>query len=117
MKKKKSDKTKVEIKKETDTENKKFSVLKNPDGLKGFSSFSKIEKKWQKKWEENKTFEANVDKKKKKFFFTTPYPYISGSLHLGHGRAVIESDVYCRYRRMKGENVLFPMAFHITGTP
>jgi leucyl-tRNA synthetase len=79
--------------------------------------FNKLEDKWQKKWDKEKAFEASVDKKKKKFFFTTPYPYISGSLHLGHGRAVTESDIYCRYLRMKGFNVLYPMAFHITGTP
>ena len=79
--------------------------------------FQAIEKKWQKKWEEKKIFEVEVDKKKKKYFLTTPYPYISGSLHLGHGRAVIESDIIARYMRMKGANVLFPMAFHISGMP
>jgi len=78
--------------------------------------FSKIEKKWQKKWEKEKVFEVVPDKRDK-FFFSTPYPYISGSLHLGHGRAVIEGDILCRYKRMTGFNVLYPMAFHITGTP
>lgn len=77
----------------------------------------KIEEKWQRKWKKAEVFQPKVDKKRKKFFFTTPYPYISGSLHIGHGRAVIESDVYCRYKRMKGFNVLYPLAFHITGTP
>lgn len=80
-------------------------------------NFQTIEKKWQKRWIEKKTFNSEVDNKKKKFFFTTPYPYISGSLHIGHGRAVTESDIYSRYKRMAGFNVLFPMAFHITGTP
>ncbi len=80
-------------------------------------NFQKIEDKWQKRWEEKKVFNAQVDKKKDKFFFTTPYPYISGSLHIGHGRAVIESDIYTRFKRMQGFNVLYPMAFHITGTP
>lgn len=79
--------------------------------------FSRIEKKWQKKWEEKRIFEADEDKKKKKFFITTPYPYISGSLHLGHGRVAMETDIYSRYKRMKGFNVLYPMSFHITGTP
>ena len=94
------------------------------DGMKELESsekkeidFSAVERKWQEKWEEGKVFESEVDSKKKKFFFTTPYPYISGSLHLGHGRAVTESDIYCRYMRMKGFNVLYPMGFHITGTP
>jgi leucyl-tRNA synthetase len=76
----------------------------------------KIEAKWQKKWKEHKAFEPRPDSRNK-FFFTTPYPYISGSLHIGHGRAVTESDIYVRYMRMKGRNVLYPLAFHITGTP
>src|SRR3989338_4190739 len=79
-------------------------------------NLKQIESKWQKAWEENKIFEAKPGKNKK-FFFTTPYPYISGSLHVGHGRAVTESDILCRYKRMVGFNVLFPMAFHISGTP
>ena len=78
--------------------------------------FHAIEEKWQCVWEKAKAFEAKPDKRKK-FFFTTPYPYISGSLHLGHGRAAIESDIYCRYMRMNGYNVLYPLSFHITGTP
>ncbi|MEE9406314.1 MAG: leucine--tRNA ligase, partial [Candidatus Aenigmarchaeota archaeon] len=79
--------------------------------------YREIEGKWQKMWAEKRIFEPKVDKNRKKFFFTTPYPYISGSLHIGHGRAVTESDIYCRYMRMKGYNVLYPLAFHITGTP
>src|SRR3989338_6950803 len=79
-------------------------------------NFAAIEKKWQAAWEKAKVFEAKPDQRKK-LFFTTPYPYISGSLHLGHGRAGIESDMYCRYMRMDGYNVLYPLAFHITGTP
>ena len=85
-------------------------------GMKGIN-FKQIEKKWQKEWAEKKAFEAETDKKKKKFFFTTPYPYISGSLHIGQGRAITESDIYCRFMRMNGFNVLFPMAFHISGMP
>lgn len=79
--------------------------------------FKKIEKKWQERWKEAGIFIPKVEKRRKKFFFTTPYPYISGSLHIGHGRAVTESDIYVRYMRMKGYNVLYPLAFHITGTP
>jgi len=79
--------------------------------------FRKTEEKWQKRWREERIFEPKIDRGKKKFFFTTPYPYISGSLHIGHGRAVTESDIYVRYMRMKGFNVLYPLAFHITGTP
>ncbi|NIO23115.1 MAG: leucine--tRNA ligase [Candidatus Aenigmarchaeota archaeon] len=82
-----------------------------------YADLKRIERKWQNKWKDRKAFEPEIDKKRRKFFFTTPYPYISGSLHIGHGRAVTESDIYVRYKRMKGLNVLYPLAFHITGTP
>lgn len=78
--------------------------------------FSKIEKKWQDAWDKSKVFQAEPNKEKK-FFITTPYPYISGSLHIGHGRAVTETDVFSRFKRMNGFNVLYPLSFHITGTP
>ena len=77
----------------------------------------KIEKKWQDRWEQAKIFEANPDPNKKKIFITSPYPYASGTLHIGHGRSFINGDVFARYYRTKGYNVLYPMAFHITGTP
>ena len=76
-----------------------------------------IEKKWQDKWEKAKIFEANPDPDKKKFFITSPYPYASGTLHIGHGRSFVNGDIFARYYRAKGYNVLYPMAFHITGTP
>lgn len=76
----------------------------------------KIEEKWQKKWAKEKIFEAKPDERKK-FFITVPYPYVSGPYHIGHGRSYVCGDIFARYRRLKGYNVLFPMAFHITGTP
>ena len=76
-----------------------------------------IEKKWQDKWEEAKIFEANPDISRSKIFFTSPYPYASGTLHIGHGRSFVNGDIFARYYRAKGYNVLYPMAFHITGTP
>ncbi len=76
-----------------------------------------IEKKWQDRWEQAKIFEANPDPQKQKFFITSPYPYASGPSHIGHGRSFINGDVFARYYRAKGYNVLYPMAFHITGTP
>ncbi|MFZ3077008.1 MAG: leucine--tRNA ligase [Candidatus Aenigmatarchaeota archaeon] len=79
--------------------------------------FKKIEKKWQKKWEEAKTFEAEPDGKREKFFIAVPYPYVSGPLHIGHGRSFTCGDIFARFKRLKGFNVLFPIAFHITGTP
>ena len=76
-----------------------------------------IEKKWQDRWSEGKIFEATPDREKKKIFITSPYPYPTGPLHIGHGRSFINGDIFARYYRAKGYNVLYPMAFHITGTP
>jgi len=78
--------------------------------------FSIIEKKWQDKWEKAKCFEANPDKKQK-FFVNFPYPYINAYLHLGHAFSSIRVDVFARYKRMRGFNVLFPQGWHCTGTP
>lgn len=79
--------------------------------------FRKIEKKWQEKWEKAKIFEGNPNPKKKKYFLTVPYPYASGPMHVGHGRSYVLSDITVRFLRMQGINVLWPMAWHITGTP
>ncbi|MFX0037039.1 MAG: leucine--tRNA ligase [Candidatus Hermodarchaeota archaeon] len=76
-----------------------------------------LEKKWQDKWQRARIFEANPDSNKEKIFITSPYPYASGTLHIGHGRSFINGDIFARYYRAKGYNVLYPMAFHITGTP
>ncbi|OYT34484.1 MAG: leucine--tRNA ligase [Candidatus Aenigmarchaeota archaeon ex4484_52] len=79
--------------------------------------FRDIEKKWQQKWKQSKIFEANPKNQKTKFFITSPYPYANGPYHIGHGRSYVCSDVFARIKRMQGFNVLYPMAFHITGTP
>ncbi len=79
-------------------------------------SAHEIEAKWQRIWEENGVFEADPDSRKK-FFITIPYPYLNGNLHAGHTRTFTIGDAIARYHRMLGENVLFPMAFHATGTP
>jgi leucyl-tRNA synthetase len=76
-----------------------------------------IEEKWQKRWEEAKIFEANPDPSKPKFFITVAYPYPNSPQHIGHARTYTLADVYARYMRMRGYNVLLPMAFHYTGTP
>ncbi|MGC8497694.1 MAG: leucine--tRNA ligase [Thermoplasmata archaeon] len=78
---------------------------------------SDIEKKWQDLWNSEKIFEPKLDKNKKKFFITVPYPYANGPLHIGHGRAYTVGDVIARFKRAQGYNVLFPMAFHVSGTP
>ncbi len=79
--------------------------------------FAAIERKWQRKWQEDKIFEPKVEMQQKKFFLTVPYPYMSGSLHIGHGRTFTTGDIIARFKRLQGYNVLFPMAFHVTGTP
>jgi leucyl-tRNA synthetase len=76
-----------------------------------------IERKWQKRWEEARIFESDPDPKRKKFFVTFPYPYMNGPLHVGHGFTATRVDVYARFKRMQGYNVLFPWAWHWTGQP
>lgn len=73
--------------------------------------------KWQKEWEKARVYEADVRKGKGKKFITAAFPYPNSPQHIGHGRTYTVADVYARYLRMKGYNVLFPMAFHVTGTP
>ncbi len=75
-----------------------------------------IEKKWQKKWADEKLFESNPNDKEK-LFITVAFPYPSGAMHIGHGRTYTVPDVYARFKRMRGYNVLFPMAWHVTGAP
>jgi len=77
--------------------------------------WSAIEKKWQKRWEEAKIYESDPDPNRKKCFVTFPYPYMGGPLHVGHAFSSTRLDVYARYMRMKGYNVLFPWAWHWTG--
>lgn len=82
--------------------------------------FREVEKKWQKEWEEKGVFHAepaDESSEKPKFFITIPYPYLNGNLHAGHTRTFTIGDALARYRRMLGYNVLFPMGFHVTGTP
>ncbi|NOX71202.1 MAG: leucine--tRNA ligase [Candidatus Micrarchaeota archaeon] len=80
-------------------------------------NFRKIEAKWQKKWKENKVFEVEADLGKKKYYLTTPYPYMSGLLHLGHLFTYIAPEVISRFKRMQGFDVLFKFGFHCTGSP
>ncbi|VVB70993.1 Leucine--tRNA ligase [uncultured archaeon] len=73
------------------------------------------EKKWQSKWDN--AFTAKINEDKQKYFITIPYPYVTGNLHVGHGRTYTVTDFVARIKRLQGYNVLFPIAFHITGTP
>ncbi|MFH1306871.1 MAG: leucine--tRNA ligase [Candidatus Micrarchaeota archaeon] len=75
-----------------------------------------IGSKWQKKWDDAKLFEPEAGKGEK-FYLTAAYPYPNSPQHIGHARTYTTTDIYARYQRMLGKNVLFPMAFHVTGTP
>lgn len=80
-------------------------------------NFRKIEKKWQKAWEEEKVFEVK-ESKKKKYYVLEMYPYPSGSgLHMGHAFNYSIGDILARYKRMCGYNVLYPMGFDSFGLP
>lgn len=76
-----------------------------------------IENKWQGFWKENKTFEPKVVSNQEKFMITVAYPYANSVLHIGHGRTFTMADIVGRYNRVLGKNVLYPMGFHISGTP
>lgn len=79
--------------------------------------FRIVEEKWQKRWADARLFEADPDPGRRKFFLTAAFPYPNSPQHIGHARTYTTADVYARYLRMNGFNVLFPMAFHVTGTP
>jgi leucyl-tRNA synthetase len=78
--------------------------------------FREWERNWQEEWERAGIFRAEPDGRPK-FYLTVAYPYVSGPMHIGHARTYTIPDVVARYKRMRGYNVLFPMAFHFTGTP
>ena len=76
-----------------------------------------VESKWSSRWAEARAFEADPDPKKEKRFVTAAFPYPNSPQHIGHARTYTTADIYARYLRLKGRNVLFPMGFHVTGTP
>ena len=81
-------------------------------------NFREIEKKWQKKWVEQKTYQVTEDESKKKFYVLNMFPYPSGAgLHVGHPLGYIASDIYARYKRQQGYNVLNPMGYDAYGLP
>jgi leucyl-tRNA synthetase len=77
--------------------------------------WKKIQEKWQKKWEKEGLGKAEVDKNKEKFMMIFAYPGVSGFLHVGHMRGFSYTDAICRYERLRGKEVLFPVGTHASG--
>ncbi len=81
-------------------------------------NFRDIEKRWQQEWVKNKTYHVVEDKQKQKFYVLNMFPYPSGAgLHVGHPLGYIASDIYARYKRQQGFNVLNPMGYDAYGLP
>jgi leucyl-tRNA synthetase len=97
-----------------------FNSVESDSEMRGIEmradELKEIDRKWAERWDKDRVFEADPDNRPK-VFVTFPFPYMNGPLHLGHAFTSTRVDVYARFKRMQGYNVLFPWAWHITGEP